>query len=92
MNTTPLGSRAHPGELAVPARALRPGSIVFDAVYRPAETPLVLAARAIGASVIEGRAWFLEQALAQFRAFTGSDAPEDALRAELDRALAEDAP
>lgn len=91
VNTTPLGSRAHPRELAVPRTALRAGSIVLDAVYRPIETPLVLAARAIGARVVEGRAWFLEQAIAQFRAFTGVDAPIDAMRAELDRALTEDA-
>jgi shikimate dehydrogenase len=92
VNTTPLGSRAHPGELSVPADALRPGSIVLDAVYRPSATPLVRAARALGAHAIEGREWFLEQALAQFRAFTGADAPAEAMRDELDRLLAEDAP
>lgn len=91
VNTTPVGSRAQPGECAVPPRALRSGSIVLDAVYRPSETPLVLAARGIGAHAIEGREWFLEQALAQFRAFTEVDAPTDAMRAELDNLLAEDA-
>ena len=92
VNTTPLGSRRHPGEIAVPARALRPDSIVFDAVYRPSETPLLLAARAIGARTIEGREWFLEQALAQFCAFTSVDAPAESMRIELARALLEDAP
>ncbi len=92
VSTTPVGSRAHPGEIAVPARALRHESIVFDAVYRPSDTPLLLAARAIGARTIEGREWFLEQALAQFRAFTGADAPAESMRIELARALLEDAP
>lgn len=92
VNTTPLGSRAHPGALAVSASALREGSLVLDAVYRPAETPLLAAARAIGARTIAGREWFLEQAVAQFRAFTDADAPVEAMRIELDRALAEDAP
>lgn len=92
VNTTPLGSRAHPGELAVPASALREGSLVLDAVYRPAETPLLAAARAIGARTIPGRAWFLEQAVAQFEVFTGAVAPVDAMRSELEKALDEDAP
>lgn len=90
VNTTPLGSRAHPGAMPVPLAALRRDSIVLDAVYRPAETPLLTAARAAGASVLEGRAWFLEQALAQFTAFTGVPAPADTMRTELARALAED--
>ncbi|MCY2958549.1 MAG: type I 3-dehydroquinate dehydratase [Planctomycetota bacterium] len=92
VNTTPLGSRAHPGAMAVPASALREGSLVLDAVYRPAETPLLAAARAIGARTIEGREWFLEQAIAQFTAFTDADAPAESMRVELARALAEDGP
>ncbi len=91
VNTTPVGSRAHPGEFAVPPRALRRGSIVLDAVYRPSATPLVTTARAVGAHAIEGREWFLEQALAQFRAFTDQGAPTEIMRAELDRLLSEDA-
>ncbi len=91
VNTTPLGSNAYPGAMPVPAHALRPGSIVFDAVYRPRATPLMIAARAVGAHTIEGRAWFLEQALAQFRTFTDVDAPAEAMRIELDRLLDEDA-
>jgi len=90
VQTTPLGSYAHPGAVPVPRGALRAGSIVLDAVYRPRATPLLTAARAAGATTIEGREWFLEQAVAQFRAFTGVDAPIDTMRIALDKLLAED--
>lgn len=90
VNTTPLGSLAHPHAMPVPASALRAGSIVLDAVYRPRATPLLVAARAAGATVIEGREWFLEQAVAQFRAFNGVEAPVETMRIALDRLLAEE--
>jgi len=90
VNTTPLGSLSHPGAMPVPRAALRAGSVVLDAVYRPRTTPLLTAARAAGATTIEGREWFLEQAVAQFRAFTGVDAPIETMRVALDLLLAED--
>ncbi len=90
VNTTPLGSLAQPEAMPVPHSALRAGSIVLDAVYRPRTTPLLAAACSIAATTIEGREWFLEQAVAQFRAFTGVDAPVETMRIALDRLLAED--
>jgi shikimate 5-dehydrogenase len=46
VNATPLGSGALPGESPVSARALRPGSVVFDIVYEPRVPPLLADARA----------------------------------------------
>jgi shikimate dehydrogenase len=88
VHATPLGSKTHPDVCPVPADALRARSIVLDAVYRPADTPLLRAARAAGAVAIPGAEWFLEQALAQFRAFTGQEPPADAMRSALTSALA----
>ncbi len=87
VHTTPLGSKLHPDICPIAPDALRKGSIVLDAVYRPADTPLLRAARAAGAVAIPGADWFLEQALAQFRAFTAAEPPVDAMRAALTSAL-----
>lgn len=88
VHTTPLGSKLHADDCPVPPDALRNGSIVLDAVYRPADTPLLRAARAAGAVTIPGAEWFLEQALAQFCAFTAAEPPVEAMRAVLTSALA----
>ena len=62
-----------PGPEAVRDLAARvPDLRVLDANYRPRPTPLVAAARAAGLTAAGGTTWFLEQALAQFEAFTGN--------------------
>ena len=63
--TTPVGMKA--GECPVPPDALRPGSIVIDSIYRPAETELLKRARALGCRTLNGEAWFVAQAEAQFQ-------------------------
>ena len=57
----------------------------FDAVYTPADTPFILAARAAGLSVLSGYELFLHQGIHAFRHFTGRDVAEDRLREELTR-------
>jgi shikimate dehydrogenase len=87
---TPLGSHASPGQTAVDARALKPGTVVVDAVYRPARTPLLVEAERAGAIGVPGAEWFVRQAALQFELFTQHRCDEAAMRAELDRELAED--
>jgi shikimate dehydrogenase len=81
-NTTSvgLGSNASP----VAASALRPNSVVFDAVYEPAETRLLRDARARGARTVGGKWMLIEQALEQIRIWTGESAPAEALAAAFD--------
>jgi 3-dehydroquinate dehydratase/shikimate dehydrogenase len=79
LNATPVGSGAFPGALPVPARALRPGSVVFDMVYEPRETPLLAAARARGCSTIDGVEMLVAQAVGQFEAWSGAAAPVAAM-------------
>jgi len=88
VNCTPAGSLAVPNVMPIPAEALRRGLTVLDAVYRPRETPLLREAARRGCHVLGGSEWFVRQALAQFRLFTGRDADETLMRAELERALA----
>ena len=60
---------------------------VFDVIYDPWPTPLVLAARAAGWAAVGGHAMLAHQAFEQFELFTGVDAPRVAMRAALDHHL-----
>ncbi len=79
LNATPVGSGAGPSALPVPASALRPGSVVFDMVYEPRETPLLVAARARGCVTIDGVEMLVAQAVGQFEAWSGTAAPVAAM-------------
>jgi 3-dehydroquinate dehydratase/shikimate dehydrogenase len=79
VNATPVGSGAVPGECPVPPSALRPGTVVFDMVYEPRETPLLAAAKASGCATIDGVEMLVAQAVGQFEAWTGESAPVEAM-------------
>ena len=80
INCTPIGM--HPKEDAslVPVGLFRPGQAVFDIVYNPLETKLLADALSRGLTVISGVEMFINQAVLQFRAFTGVDAPVEVMR------------
>ncbi|HEX5456299.1 MAG TPA: 3-phosphoshikimate 1-carboxyvinyltransferase [Candidatus Saccharimonadales bacterium] len=59
---------------------LQSGQIVYDVVYSPLKTRLLKDAEKSGAKTISGIEMLLEQAFAQFRLFTGKDAPEEIIR------------
>jgi shikimate dehydrogenase len=80
INATPLGSASMPAESPVPAALLRPGAVVFDMVYEPLETRLLREADKAGCETIDGLQMLLAQAAGQFEAWTGLDAPEEAMK------------
>jgi 3-dehydroquinate dehydratase/shikimate dehydrogenase len=90
VHCTPVGSLAEPGRSPVPAEWIRAGTLVVDAVYRPLKTPLLQEAMKKGCTPVPGGEWFVRQAQAQFRVFTGQDADEQLLRAAFANALVED--
>ncbi|HSA83902.1 MAG TPA: shikimate dehydrogenase, partial [Patescibacteria group bacterium] len=77
------GMKPHMNESPVPKDYLTKNHIVFDVVYTPAETKLLQDAKGKGATVISGTEMFLEQAIAQFKLYTGHDAPIDTMRKAL---------
>ncbi|GGM34354.1 shikimate dehydrogenase (NADP(+)) [Deinococcus arenae] len=72
-----------PLDAALLAR-LPAGALVYDMVYKPAETRLMREARALGLSADNGLGMLAHQARLAFRAWTGADVPAhvflDALR------------
>jgi shikimate dehydrogenase len=72
----------HPreGVSLVSVGLFRPGQVVFDVVYTPLETKLLADARSRGLQVISGVEMFINQAVLQFREFTGFDAPVEVMR------------
>lgn len=90
VHCTPLGSRAQSGAMPFPASALRREMLVLDAVYRPRDTPLLCAARDVGALAVAGDQWFARQMALQYELFTGARVDLALVRWELATALDED--
>ena len=93
VNATPLGMGGR-AEAALPldATALRAGQIVVDLVYHPAETPLLAAARAAGATAVNGVGMLVHQAGRAFSRWTGREPPIAAMTASVAADLAARAP
>jgi len=87
-NATPMGMAGRfEGVSPFPAEALTSGTVVYDLVYNPHDTRLVLDAMAAGACVVPGIEMFLYQAVEQFRLWTGLTLPDDELRPLIMEAL-----
>ncbi len=81
VNATSVGMN-HGGaadESPIDAGLLRPGTVVFDMVYTPLDTPLVEGARSAGAVGVSGLWMLIHQGAAAFELWTGRDAPVDVM-------------
>ena len=90
INCTSIGMHPNSDETPAPDNCIRKGMTVFDTVYNPAETLLLKQAKHAGARTIDGVSMFVNQALAQFRLFTGRPAEPELMRAAVCRGLATD--
>ncbi len=91
VNATSLGMAPNVEQTPAPADALRPGSTVFDLVYRPLETRLLREARAAGCPTQDGLDMLVHQAVEQLRLWSGQTADAALLRRTADAALAAEA-
>lgn len=72
VNTTPLGMHGqYENENPWPLKAMPSDMVVFDLVYNPLKTQLLLAAGKSGCQTISGLEMFLHQGLKQFWHWTG---------------------
>jgi shikimate dehydrogenase len=76
VNATSLGMTGHP-PLVFDMSHAPPGSIFYDIVTSPLETPFLKAARAAGFSAIDGLSMLIGQADHAFRRFFGAVPPRD---------------
>jgi len=75
INATPIGMMPNTKESPIPKKYLHKNLVVFDAVYNPKETKLLLDAKEKGCQIVFGYKMFLYQAAKQFELFTGFKAP-----------------
>ena len=80
INCTSIGMHPNINETPMPKEYLKSDMVVFDTIYNPAETLLLKQAKEAGCQTISGLDMFLNQALVQFKLFTGTDANPDLVR------------
>ncbi len=80
INCTSIGMYPNVDESPLPQECLKKGMAVFDTVYNPARTLLLKQAKKRRAKTIDGLSMFVNQALAQFKLFTGQDANPKLMR------------
>ncbi len=80
INCTSIGMYPNVDETPLPKECIKKDMVVFDTVYNPAETLLLKQAKQAGAKTIDGLSMFVNQALAQFKLFTGQNANSDIMR------------
>lgn len=88
VNATPVGMTAGQLPFDLNPDWIRPPQFVADLVYAPATTPLLLAARARGASRTNGLGMLIHQAARQVEIWTGRTPPLDVMSAAALGALA----
>jgi 3-dehydroquinate dehydratase/shikimate dehydrogenase len=86
VNATPVGTTPHAEESPVPGAALD-GRLVYDLVYNPPATRLLLDAERAGCGVLGGLDMLVAQAAAQFAWWTGRQPDVRAMRDAAARAL-----
>jgi shikimate dehydrogenase len=79
VNCTPIGMDSHPG-MALPKEMLRPDLWVFDIVYFPLDTELLVTARKLGCRTASGMSMVIWQAVEQIRLYTGLTANADRMQ------------
>ena len=89
VNATPLGMRGHRGPpMPLDPTLLRPGQLLVDLIYEPAETALLAAAQERGVRAFNGVGMLVHQAAGAFELWTGHEAPIDAMVVATQQALA----
>jgi 3-dehydroquinate dehydratase/shikimate dehydrogenase len=84
INCTPIGMHGHSeGQSPIPAETLPGVRLVYDLIYTPEQTALLAAARRAGCRTLGGLTMLVAQAAEQFRLWTGTEPPMDAMRSSL---------
>lgn len=79
INATPVGMNAT-DEVPISTAELPRGCVVMEMIYRPVETAWLRQAKERGHRIVRGVEMFVRQAAAQYRLWTGREAPLGILR------------
>ena len=80
VNTTSLGMTPNVEVSPIPAKLMHPGVIVFDIIYNPLKTRLLMEAEMRGLRVITGIEMLIWQGAYAFELWTGESAPLEIMR------------
>ena len=80
VNCTSIGMHPNVEATPVPKEYLNKSMAVFDTVYNPAETLLLKETKRKRAKRIDGISMFVNQAMAQFKLFTGTNGNPELMR------------
>jgi 3-dehydroquinate dehydratase/shikimate dehydrogenase len=80
INCTSIGMHPNVEATPVPKELLKRGMTIFDTVYNPAETLLLKDAKKKRIKAIDGISMFVNQAMAQFKLFTNTNANPELMR------------
>jgi len=87
INATSIGAYPRIDESIIPLEFLKKDLIVFDVVYKPKKTKLLIDAEQIGAKIIPGYKMFVGQGARSFEIWTGMNAPIDIMKKAVLEAL-----
>lgn len=77
INATPIGMWPKVEETPVLKKYLRNFKVVMDVVYHPLETLLLHEAKELGLPTVDGLSMLIHQGVAQFKLWTGKEAPKE---------------
>jgi shikimate dehydrogenase len=80
VNTTSVGMSPDSGMSPLPSNLIKPGMVVFDIIYNPLKTRLMLESEKRGARVISGIEMLIWQGAAAFELWTSEKAPVEVMR------------
>jgi shikimate dehydrogenase len=87
VNTTSVGMVPGTDETPVPSKLLKPGQSIFDIIYNPLKTRLLIEAERQGARTIGGIEMLVQQGAAAFELWSGIKAPLECMREAAIRAV-----
>jgi shikimate dehydrogenase len=87
VNASSAGMLEYGPASLVEERAIPPGLVVMDIVYKPVRTELLRVAERSGGRILHGGRMLLHQACRQFELYTGHPAPIEAMNAALEQAI-----
>src|SRR3989454_317683 len=87
VNATPIGMKGIENRLPVPEAIVAKAAFIYDLVYNPTTTPLLLVAQRLNRPGTSGLDMLLHQAAKAFELWTGASAPFEAMRRAAKEAL-----